>query len=88
MTETLDLANPTQSAGLPLAAGAGDRSYGYHRCRNGAVLRLADRDRGGPLILSLTPCAVLGAAGYCVTCKSKGCDAQKTPTREPVDTRN
>ncbi|MET4130530.1 hypothetical protein [Roseovarius sp. MBR-6] len=33
-----------------------------------------------PLILSLAPCAVMCATGYCVMCKSKGCDADKTPT--------
>lgn len=32
-----------------------------------------------PLILSLAPCAVMCATGYCIMCKSKGCDADKTP---------
>lgn len=33
-----------------------------------------------PLILSLAPCAVMCATGYCVMCKRKGCDAKKKPT--------
>ena len=34
-----------------------------------------------PLILALAPCAVMCGLGYCVMCKSKGCDAGKTPGR-------
>ncbi|PWE29857.1 hypothetical protein DDZ14_16650 [Maritimibacter sp. 55A14] len=41
-----------------------------------------------PLILSLAPCAVMCATGYCVMCKSKGCDADKTPADAPGMTRD
>ncbi|MGF6862130.1 hypothetical protein ABIE69_002710 [Rhodobacteraceae bacterium MBR-64] len=41
-----------------------------------------------PLILSLAPCAAMCATGYCVMCKSKGCDAAKTPSEMPDTTRD
>ena len=41
-----------------------------------------------PLILSLAPCAVMCATGYCVMCKSKGCDAGKSPADVPGTTRD
>lgn len=41
-----------------------------------------------PLILSLAPCAVMCGLGYCAMCKSKGCDADKTPINVPDTTRN
>lgn len=43
-----------------------------------------------PLILSLAPCAVMCATGYCVMCKSKskGCDADKSPVALPGTTRD
>lgn len=41
-----------------------------------------------PLILSLAPCAVMCATGYCFMCKSKGCDADKTPANVPGNARD
>ena len=38
-----------------------------------------------PLIVTFAPCAVMCATGYCVMCKSKGCDAAKSPV-DMVDT--
>ena len=36
-----------------------------------------------PLILSLAPCAAMCATGYCVMCKSKGCDTAKIQADMP-----
>lgn len=41
-----------------------------------------------PLILSLAPCAVMCATGYCVMCKSKSCEAAKSPADVPDTTRD
>jgi len=41
-----------------------------------------------PLIVSLAPCAVMCGLGVCVMCKSKGCDAEKTPADMPDTTRD
>ncbi|MFC4670761.1 hypothetical protein ACFO5X_19580 [Seohaeicola nanhaiensis] len=41
-----------------------------------------------PLILSLAPCAVMCVTGYCVMCKSKGCEANKISTNVPNGTSN
>lgn len=41
-----------------------------------------------PLILALAPCAVMCGLGYCAMCKSKGCDADKTPADLPGKTRD
>ena len=41
-----------------------------------------------PLILALAPCAVMCGLGYCAMCKSKGCDADKSPADMPGATRD
>lgn len=41
-----------------------------------------------PLILALAPCAVMCGLGYCAMCKSKGCDADKSPAEVPGTTRD
>ncbi|QDI74416.1 MULTISPECIES: hypothetical protein [Leisingera] len=91
MTETPDLANPTRPAGFRLPLGrrglviAAMAIIGAGTALNWGWLTAIG---AAPLILSLAPCAVMCATGYCVMCKSKGCDAQKTPTSEPVDTKD
>lgn len=41
-----------------------------------------------PLILSLAPCAVMCATGYCVMCRSKSCDAKRVPAEGAGITRD
>lgn len=41
-----------------------------------------------PLILALAPCAVMCGLGACAMCKSKGCDADKSPVDVPRTTRD
>ena len=41
-----------------------------------------------PLILALAPCAVMCGLGYCAMCKSKGCDADKSPANASGTTRD
>lgn len=82
MPETPDLTNPARPAGFRLPLGR----------RGLLITALAVIGAGmalnwgwltaigaAPLILSLAPCAVMCAAGYCVMCKRKDCDARKTP---------
>lgn len=65
-----------------------DRRHGRDRRRPVAGLGLGRGRRGYALILSLAPCAVRCVTGYCVICKSKGCDAAKTPTDVSATTRD
>ena len=81
MTETPDLANPTRPAGFRLPLGrrglviAAMAIIGAGTALNWGWLTAIG---AAPLILSLAPCAVMCATGYCV----------KTPTSEPVDTKD
>lgn len=84
MTETADLTPKTQPAGIRLPLG-----------RRGLVIAAMAIIGAGialnwgwltaigavPLILSLALCAVMCATGYCVMCRSKGCEADRTEAR-------
>ncbi|MBY6058976.1 hypothetical protein [Leisingera daeponensis] len=89
MPDTPDLTNPTRSPGFRLPLGrrglviAAMAVIGAGMALNWGWLTAIG---AAPLILSLAPCAVMCATGYCVMCKSKGCDAKKTPKIAPVDT--
>ncbi|UWQ43983.1 hypothetical protein K3718_21725 (plasmid) [Leisingera aquaemixtae] len=82
MPDTPDLTNPTRSPGFRLPLGrrglviAALAVLGAGMALNWGWLTAIG---AAPLILSLAPCAVMCAAGYCVMCKSKDCDARKTP---------
>jgi hypothetical protein len=83
MTETPDLTPQTRVDGFRLPLGrrglviAAMAVIGAGMALNWGWLTTIG---AAPLILSLAPCAVMCATGYCVMCKSKGCDANRKPT--------
>jgi len=91
MTETSDLTPKVRPAGFRVPIGrrglvlAGMVIIGAGLWLNwGWVAAIG----AAPLILALAPCAVMCGLGYCAMCKSKGCDADKSPANVPGTTRD